>query len=127
MKNEYMRLYMKERARKRVAAAKEQLGGKCVRCGSVDDLQFDHIDPTTKLFTLAKGSSFSEERWQAEVEKCQLLCQACHTAKTLEDLGRLSAKDNHGTLSCYTHAKCRCELCKQARRDYQRKWRHKGP
>lgn len=126
MNNEYMRLYMKERAKKRVIAAKEQLGAKCIQCGSTEDLQFDHIDPTTKLFTLAKGSSFSEQRWQAELAKCQLLCQTCHTSKTLNDLGRIPAKDNHGTASCYVHARCRCELCVEGNRLRSRRYKYKG-
>ena len=30
------------------------LGGKCECCGSTFNLQFDHIDPTTKSFSIAK-------------------------------------------------------------------------
>ena len=26
----------------------ERLGGKCVKCGTTENLQFDHIDPNTK-------------------------------------------------------------------------------
>lgn len=28
----------------------------------------------------------------------------------------------HGTRSMYVHYKCRCALCVQANRDYQREW-----
>lgn len=28
---------------------------------------------------------------------------------------------NHGTRTCYVHHKCRCDLCKAAQAEYQRK------
>lgn len=76
--NEYMRNYMNRRYEKRRAAAITACGGKCARCEGTDDLEFHHIDPTTKVTTIARASSFSEERWQAELAKCELLCQPCH-------------------------------------------------
>lgn len=75
---EYMRVYMLDRYKRRREAAVVFLGGVCVECGGMDDLQFHHKDPSTKLFTLAKGSSFSNSRWDAEVAKCELLCGDCH-------------------------------------------------
>jgi len=33
------------------------LGGRCVRCGATEDLEFDHIDPSTKRFTISGGLS----------------------------------------------------------------------
>ncbi len=32
-----------------IQEAKDHLGGKCVWCGSTDDLEFDHIDDALKL------------------------------------------------------------------------------
>lgn len=29
----------------------------------------------------------------------------------------------HGTYACYTNSKCRCELCREAAREYMRKYR----
>ncbi len=43
-------------------------GGKCVKCGSTEDLGFDHIIP------LSKGGSNTERN-------IQLLCEQCHRAK----------------------------------------------
>lgn len=67
------------------AAAIAQLGGKCKKCKTTDTrvLQFDHVDPSTKITeatTLrhkADPSAFLEE-----IQKCQLLCANCHHIKT---------------------------------------------
>lgn len=80
---------MKQRYIKRISAAKKFLGGKCVRCGSVENLQFDHIDPTTKVNPVTRNNFTVENFWK-EVKKCQLLCFDCHKLKTHEDrLARL--------------------------------------
>ena len=88
--NQWMNDYMKQRWAKRRAAAVHALGGCCARCGSTDALEFDHIDPSTKEFTIAKASSFSETRFQSEISKCQLLCRTCHIVKTAEDNASMS-------------------------------------
>ncbi len=79
--NRSMNDYMKRRWGKRRAAAVASLGGKCVICGTTDKLEFDHIDPTTKVASIARASSFSLVRFDAEVAKCQLLCVDHHKAK----------------------------------------------
>ncbi len=84
------------------------LGGGCVRCGATENLEFDHIDPSAKVFTVCAGLS---KAWAALVEeaaKCQLLCKPCHVAKGAEDRPELQ----HGTYYVYWY--CRCDLCKAA-------------
>jgi 5-methylcytosine-specific restriction endonuclease McrA len=76
-----MNNYMKRRWERRRLAAVDKLGGKCVNCGDRDELEFDHIDPATKLYSIARASSFSQSRFDAEVAKCQLLCRECHQEK----------------------------------------------
>ena len=58
----------------------DMLGGKCVLCGSTEDLQFDHIDPKTKSFHITPQNSFKKN--EPEMKKCQLLCFPCHLNKT---------------------------------------------
>ena len=42
-------------------------------------LEFDHIDPSTKLFNVGDASSVpSMEALEEEVEKCDLVCSNCH-------------------------------------------------
>lgn len=83
--NVEMNNYMKRRWEKRRKSAVEYLGGECVVCGSTEDLDFDHKDPSTKICSIARASSFSEKRFWEEVDKCQLLCKTHHKEKTREN------------------------------------------
>lgn len=49
-----MNEYMKRRWKERRISAVIQLGGCCVRCGTTESLEFDHIDPSTKTATIAR-------------------------------------------------------------------------
>ena len=40
----------------------EYLGGKCIKCGSHNDLQIDHIDHNDKTFCISKSWGLSWER-----------------------------------------------------------------
>jgi predicted transcriptional regulator len=58
----------------------EKKGGKCERCGynkCIDALEFHHIDPNKKDFSVS-GKSWSLEKLEKEVEKCILVCSNCH-------------------------------------------------
>jgi hypothetical protein len=66
-----------KRRQKLKEQAKEKLGGKCVWCGTTENLEFDHIDPAHKKLTIGKIDC-SLELWWKEVEKCRLLCKSCH-------------------------------------------------
>jgi hypothetical protein len=58
-----------------------ETGGCCAICGydrNAAALQFHHVDPATKEFTLRNGDTRSLERMRAEAAKCVLLCANCH-------------------------------------------------
>ena len=118
--NEYMRVYVGKRYHRRRKEAIEKLGGKCAKCGSTEDLEFDHIDRTTKTADIAKLWTYKEHLFWEEVEKCQILCKTCHQDKSIEDLGFTKAKGNHGTISSIRY--CKCELCKNAKREYMKEY-----
>lgn len=66
----------------------EFLEGKtCVKCGSSDYLEVDHIDPMTKVGT--QFWSWRAERRLAELAKCQVLCRGCHRQKSHAFFSRL--------------------------------------
>ena len=59
-----------------------EAGGACMLCGYsryVGALQFHHVDPSAKSFSLSeRGLARSLEKARAEVAKCVLLCANCH-------------------------------------------------
>jgi len=115
----YISKYNRALFAKRRAILRAHLGGRCAVCGSVDDLQFDHIDPSTKRFKVASGLGRSMKALLEEAAKCQLLCVACHREKTSrERAAKARANMKHGKLSTYYRHKCRCAACKKARSDY---------
>jgi 5-methylcytosine-specific restriction endonuclease McrA len=99
----------KERKHARRARLIEMLGGCCVRCGSTDDLEFDHIDPKTKRFTIGGNLSRPWADLVEEARRCQLLCQKCHRAKCAEDY----PETPHGIYR-YSDFGCRCDVCRAA-------------
>jgi hypothetical protein len=86
--------------------------GPCVKCGSMEYLQVDHIDPSQKVSH--RIWTWSKERRAAELAKCQVLCLVCHKAKT-----RAQIAVAHGTRGKYNGG-CRCEECRKANKTYQR-------
>jgi hypothetical protein len=98
------------------------LGDCCAICGAVDKLQFDHIDPKTKIRTIANILAYREDKFWAEVAKCQLLCIPCHTDKTIIDRGMKHAV--HGGTAMYRRG-CRCRPCVTAASVYHRQWKYR--
>lgn len=82
---EYHQKYERDRWEKRYPEALRTLGGRCVECGTTEDLQFDHVDPATKLFNISEGATRNENLFWDEVAKCQLLCVPHHKDKTASD------------------------------------------
>lgn len=72
---EYQRLWLQKRK-------KDFYKNKCcVVCGAKDKLELDHINPADKV--THRVWSMSETNRKLEVNKCQVLCKACHLEKTL--------------------------------------------
>jgi hypothetical protein len=71
-----------DRRRKIKAMLVEEAGGCCALCGYdryPGALQFHHLDPATKAFSLGmRGIARSLERCREEARKCVLLCANCH-------------------------------------------------
>jgi predicted HNH restriction endonuclease len=70
-----------ERQRNVKQKAVDYLGGKCSICDYnkyTGALEFHHIDPAEKDFTIAQLKLTSFERIKTELDKCLLLCANCH-------------------------------------------------
>jgi hypothetical protein len=50
----------------------------CGYCRCASALQFHHVDPAQKLFTINAGVGKALEKLRAEARKCVLLCATCH-------------------------------------------------
>lgn len=61
------------------------LGKSCIKCGFSDPraLEFDHIDPISKSFGIARAitNTVSWVNILTEIGKCQILCANCHKIK----------------------------------------------
>lgn len=70
-------IYWRKKAKLKLV---EYKGGKCEKCRydrCVDALEFHHLDPNEKDFSIG-GKSWSLERLKKEVDKCILICANCH-------------------------------------------------
>lgn len=86
--------YRKEYLLKNELAVREQILNKtkkamlfvqslkkpCVKCGENRPwvIQFHHIDPSTKKFTIGSGHTYSKDSLREEALKCVCLCSNCH-------------------------------------------------
>ena len=67
----------------------------CETCGfrgHPQALTFDHIDPSTKSFSVANYGACSWKALLDEIEKCRVLCANCHNIHT-------STQQENGVLS----------------------------
>ena len=62
----------------------ERLGGQCVKCGTTENLEFDHIYPNDKEFNISSHISCKIDKLIDEADKCQLLCEECHNQHTIK-------------------------------------------
>ena len=70
---------------KRKSYCIEYLGGKCVKCGTTHNLQFDHIKREGKKYTITGRVTNNFDNLKEELNKCQLLCAPCHLEKTASE------------------------------------------
>ena len=74
--------YNKAQRYEKRAICLEYLGGKCVKCGTTHNLQFDHIKREGKKYSITRRITGNFDNLKEELDKCQLLCVDCHKVKT---------------------------------------------
>ncbi len=72
---EYQREWMRKRREQWFAE-----NGPCAKCGGSERLEIDHRDRADKVDH--KVWSWTEEKRNAELKKCQVLCHECHRVKS---------------------------------------------
>lgn len=116
MSAEYMREYRQRTSHVKRQRALDFMGGKCQECGSVEHLNFHHIDPLTKLFDISTG--VVHRSWQAVLEelcKCVLICEDCHHKEH-------ASQAPCGTAQRYWRG-CRCRSCTAANTAHSRAYK----
>lgn len=112
---EYCRNWIKERRGKWF---KEN--GPCVSCGSWEDLEVDHEDPSKKISH--RVWSWNDSRRLAELSKCRPKCKKCHKIRTAKQLSIMNSRPiTHGIVAGYLQRGCRCNLCTAFYRSWRRK------
>jgi hypothetical protein len=118
-----------ERQRKLKQKAIDYLGGKCNKCGydkCPAALDFHHLDPAEKDFTISQVSRTSwNDKLKAELDKCVLLCANCHRETHWEEKHfiNLSPKKEKKVYSCHscgsgiTNKAKQCKKCYFKRRE----------
>lgn len=111
-RKEYLREYQRNRIKQRRLSWIAE-NGPCVVCGATENLEVDHIDHSTKMYSVNDLWSLSPNNPKRinELKKCQVLCYDCHKEKTKKQLK--TAK--HGTSTMYNDYSCRCDPCKIAK------------
>ena len=109
---------------KRLNKAKQYLGSECKICFAKENLEFDHINPNTKVLeitTAIMARCWSQDKLVIELNKCQLLCKKHHLEKTTNSY----PKQPCGTYWKYKKYKCKCNPCIQANKKKLAEWKNK--
>lgn len=86
-KDKHIQTVLSYSIERRVFLARKKIQSGCVRCGYNDHpsaLQFHHIDPNTKCFTIGSGNGRTFEELTTEIKKCEVLCANCHFIEHLK-------------------------------------------
>ena len=102
---QYQRRWLR---RRRAVWFKEH--GPCKRCGSWKRLELHHVDPAKKVSH--RIWSWSQQRREKELAKCEVWCHKCHSEFTRL---QLMTGPEHGRETRYSKG-CRCAECTEAHR-----------
>jgi hypothetical protein len=93
--------------------------GPCVDCGSQENLELDHVDPTIKVDH--KVWSWTKIRREIELAKCMVRCESCHLKRTIQQLTRNICSRGHDK---YVTGRDTDGSCAECRRENQRRYRN---
>lgn len=78
---EQWKAYDKRRVEENKLFLKEERKKGCVKCGETRHyvIDFHHIDPQEKIFTIGATNRWTKTQLKKELKKCITLCKNCHT------------------------------------------------
>lgn len=94
---------VRQRRSNRDLAYEYLLAHPCVDCGEADPvvLDFDHVDPGTKLWTVGKMlSRQATPAIEREIEKCEVRCGNCHRMRTAKQFGSYRLRESPLAYTC---------------------------
>jgi hypothetical protein len=116
-RRQYNSEYTLVRYHTRRAECLKILGSKCVKCGTAEALEIDHINPDEKTLSLGRMLSRPWRVVLEELRKCQLLCKSCHKSKSV-----LYNSVEHGEGKS-GKKNCACALCRDKKAQYMREYK----
>jgi hypothetical protein len=108
-RREYLRNYQRQWiAKRRMDFFSTQ---KCSKCQSTERLELHHRDRDSKV--TSSIWSWSGDRRQEELEKCEVLCHDCHSEITKQQTKEWTASPIvHGVDESGYRRGCRCDECR---------------
>jgi hypothetical protein len=92
----------------RLAEARLQLGNRCSKCGYSTHpviLHFHHKNPSEKEGLVSRLATSNQKVFEAEVNKCELLCPNCHAEHHDEDQSKDTVLEGNVIFDCQHHGK----------------------
>ena len=102
---EYHKQYWHKRRKKII----DYLGGKCIKCGSKEKLEIDHINANEKVCNVKDNLTF--KTMKEEIDKCQVLCYDCHKEKSISERKPFI----HGSRYGWQKKHCKCNDCQSTK------------
>lgn len=90
--------YHRRRYESTMKKLRDYLGGKCVKCGALENLEFHHRDPSEKKFSIGSRWNRSFDSLVEELDKCVLLCKIHHDECTMN--GEHNMRNRYGRWLC---------------------------
>jgi hypothetical protein len=91
----------------------EYKGGACQLCGyarCLRALDFHHLDPRTKKFSIAGSHTRSWESLRQELDKCMLVCSNCHV-DIEQTATRTQRTEPRSNVTTEPQLMCVCRTC----------------
>lgn len=115
--NEHSRQYAKEKYHRIRSEWIDKLGGRCIGCGTDQELQFDHDDAKSKTYEIGTIIKSGHDKLANEMAKCVLRCRPCHIEKSRRE-GDLNTVEHGG--GAKGKRNCKCDPCMEKKREYMR-------